>query len=95
DVSLRVGSSLCSQEETSEPCDYYLDYVSENRVLPEAMMSNARCTVTVGLHDEYGFAQDKWQHENAAEQLITYPSENYRLNINLNQHLAWVLAMLA
>ncbi|HGS4675212.1 MULTISPECIES: thiamine phosphate synthase [Vibrio] len=93
--SLRIGSSLCSQEETSEPCDYYLDYVSENRVLPEATMSNARCMVTVGLHDEYGFSLDKWQYGNAAEQLIIYPSENHRLNSKKNQHLAWVLATLA
>ncbi|EMB2645006.1 thiamine phosphate synthase [Vibrio cholerae] len=93
--SLRIGSSLCSQEETSEPCDYYLDYVSENRVLPEAMMCNARCTVTVGFHDEYGFTWDKWQYGNAAEQLIIYPSETHRLNSKLNQHLAWVLASLA
>ncbi|EGS64012.1 MULTISPECIES: thiamine phosphate synthase [Vibrio] len=93
--SLRIGSSLCSQEEGFEPCDYYLDYVSENRVLPEAMMCNARCTVTVGLHDEYGFTLDKWQYGHAAEQLIIYPSENHRLNSKKNQHLAWVLATLA
>ncbi|ENM3767699.1 thiamine phosphate synthase [Vibrio cholerae] len=94
DESLRIGSSLCSQEEGFEPCDYYLDYVSENRVLPEAMMCNARCTVTVGLHDEYGFTLDKWQYGHAAEQLIIYPSESHRLNSKLNQHLAWVLATL-
>ncbi|GIA13259.1 TPA: thiamine phosphate synthase [Vibrio cholerae] len=92
--SLRIGSSLCSQEEGFEPCDYYLDYVSENRVLPEAMMCNARCSVTVGLHDEYGFTLDKWQYGHAAEQLIIYPSENHRLNSKVNQHLAWVLATL-
>lgn len=92
--SLRIGSSLCSQKEGFEPCDYYLDYVSENRVLPEAMMCNARCTVTVGLHDEYGFTLDKWQYGHAAEQLIVYPSENHRLNSKVNQHLAWVLATL-
>lgn len=57
-------------------------------------MCNARCTVTVGLHDEYGFTLDKWQYGHAAEQLIVYPSENHRLNSKVNQHLAWVLATL-
>ncbi|MGL4829739.1 MAG: thiamine phosphate synthase, partial [Vibrio sp.] len=89
--SVVIGSDVCSPENASEPLDYYIQYLAGQPV------HQANCTVKVGQPDPFdGDVQmDQWLTEANTPQQITYPFVHTSLDCQHNQHLAWVLALLA
>ncbi|ENM5742874.1 thiamine phosphate synthase [Vibrio metoecus] len=87
--TLRIGCDLCPSEGTSEPLDYYLQYLSEHRDI------EAGCKVKIGLRSHNDYGMDEWQVEGNCCQCITYPYPLLISNCQLDQHVAWLLALLA
>lgn len=89
--SVVIGSDVCSPENASEPLDYYIQYLTGQSV------HQANCTVKVGLPDprDGDFQIDQWLTKANTPQQIYYPFVHTSLNYQHNQHLAWVLALLA
>ncbi|TXY00470.1 thiamine phosphate synthase [Vibrio mimicus] len=87
--TLLIDCDLCPCEGTSELLDYYLQYLPEHRDI------EARCKVKIGLRSHCDLGVDEWQVEENSCQRITYPYPSLISNCQLDQHVAWVLAMLA